>query len=41
MRGDALLVLVGTRLYVIDGVVPEAEAETKSERFLSSMKITK
>lgn len=41
MRGDALLVLVGTRLYVIDGVVPAAEAETKSERFLSSMKITK
>ena len=41
MRGDAILVLVGTRLYVIDGVVPEAEADAKSQRFLSSLAITK
>ena len=39
MRGDAILVLVGTRLYVIDRVVTEAEA-AKSERFLSSAEIT-
>jgi hypothetical protein len=41
MRGDAILVLVGNRLYVIDAVVPEAEADAKSQRFLSSVKITK
>ena len=41
MRGDAILVLVGARLYVIDGVVPETEADAKSQRFLSSLKITK
>jgi hypothetical protein len=41
MRGDAILVLVGTRLYVIDEVVPEADADAKSQRFLSSVKITK
>jgi hypothetical protein len=41
MRGDAVLVLVGTRLYVIDAVVPEAEADAKSQRFLSSIAITK
>jgi len=40
MRGDAILVLVGTRLYVIDCVVPEADADAKSQRFLSSVKIT-
>jgi hypothetical protein len=40
MRGDAILVLVGTRLYVIDGVVPEAEADAKSAQFLSSIAIT-
>lgn len=41
MRGDAILVLIGARLYVIDGVVPETEADAKSQRFLSSVKITK
>lgn len=41
MRGDAVLVLVGTRLYVIDGVVPETQADVKSERFLSSIEIEK
>ena len=41
MRGDAILVLVDARLYVIDGVVPETEADAKSKRFLSSVKITK
>jgi hypothetical protein len=39
MRGDAVLVLVGDRLYVIDAVVPEAQADVKSERFLSSIEI--
>jgi hypothetical protein len=41
MRGDAVLVLVGNRLYVIDAVVPEAQADVKSERFLSSIEIEK
>ena len=41
MRGDAILVLIEARLYVVDGVVPETEADAKSQRFLSSVKITK
>jgi hypothetical protein len=41
MRGDAILVLVGTRLYGIDAVRAEAEADASSQRFLSSVKITK
>jgi hypothetical protein len=41
MRGDAILVLVGARLYVIDGVVRETEADANSQRFLSSVKVTK
>lgn len=41
MRGDAILVLVGTRLYVIDAVVPRSEADAKSVRFLSSIEIEK
>jgi hypothetical protein len=41
MRGDAILVLIGTRLYVIDAVLLETEADTSSERFLSSFKPTK
>jgi hypothetical protein len=41
MRGDAILVLVGARLYVIDGVVPAAEADAKSEKFLSSVTISR
>jgi hypothetical protein len=41
MRGDAILVLVGARLYVIDGVVPETEADAKSEQLLSSLQIAK
>jgi len=41
MRGDAILLLVGNRLYVIDGVVPDSEADAKSQRFLSSFQITK
>lgn len=41
MRGDAILVLVGNRLYVIDGVVPEAQADAKAKSFLSSVEITK
>lgn len=40
MRGDALLLLVGTRLYVIDGVVPGSEADAKAQRFLSSVEIS-
>jgi len=39
MRGDAVLVLVGTRLYVIDAVAPEAEADSGAKRFLSSASI--
>jgi hypothetical protein len=41
MRGAAILVLVGTRLHVIDAFVPEAEANANSQRFPSSLKITK
>jgi len=41
MRGDAILVLVGTRLYVVDGVVPEAQADAKAKQFLSSFAIQK
>ena len=41
MRGAAILVLVGTRLHVIDAFVPEAEADANSQRFPSSLKITK
>jgi hypothetical protein len=41
MRGDAILVLVETRLYVIDAVVPETEADVKSDRFLSSARLSK
>lgn len=41
MRGDAILVLVDTRLYVVDAVLPETEADANSERFLSSFKPTK
>lgn len=41
MRGDAILVLVGARLYVIDAVVPESEADAKAKRFLSSLEISK
>ena len=37
MRGDAVLVLVGSRLYVIDVVSPESVAEARAERFLSSV----
>jgi len=41
MRGDAILVRVGTRLHVIDAVVRETEADAKSQRFLSSVEITR
>jgi len=41
MRGDAILVLVGTRLYVVDAVLPETEADANAERFLSSFSPTK
>ncbi|MGH0032568.1 MAG: hypothetical protein ACQGVC_22480 [Myxococcota bacterium] len=41
MRGDAVLVLVGTRLYVVDAVVREGESNDESKRFLSSLEITK
>jgi hypothetical protein len=40
MRGHAVLLLVGTRLYVVDAVLEESEADTKAERFLSSFEIT-
>jgi hypothetical protein len=40
MRGHAILLLVGTRLYVVDAVLEESEADTKAERFLSSFEIT-
>jgi hypothetical protein len=40
MRGHAILLLVGTRLYVVDAVLEESEAGTKAERFLSSFEIT-
>lgn len=41
MRGDAILLLVDDRLYVIDAVVPESESEEKAKRFLASFALTK
>jgi len=40
MRGHAILLLVGTRLYVVDAVLQESEADANADRFLSSFAVT-